>query len=365
MERVKILDYNHLVHKYVRSPNIDRLFTTVNNIGIPQRIETTIPAYTIKEIHRIAQKGYARIGVCFDSPCKYRKDYFSKDVNGKDADVGYKSGRVGFKSDIFEQIELTQTLLYNSGVSIYKMQDYEADDLVYSLVNVTQRETPDAHIDIYTNDADLLPLVSDKVSVFIRNKRMTWAETKDLERRGYWQVTPYNYSEFCEGLSKMKKFDIPYNTVLLFKLLRGDEADCIPKQTNPVTGRSDYPPKVYNELVDILACDNINKRIAAGLLDTLPYATGGFDETRNKILSFYDTETGFLDLGKVFRYGDDVQLDAICDIMGEYVEDTDIQHIRYVFKGMNLRHLELYPINHYQPGKLAGELSNLQINLPM
>ena len=314
--RIVVVDYNHLVHRYLMG-GAPRLSHTVSIRGVPTLVDTTIPTYTIKAMTRWAEKGKNILAVCFDSPCSWRKQYFSN--KGTEKGAGYKDGRTSLSGAAFEGMAVTISLLHSAGVSVYKQENCEADDLVYSVVMAAKKAYPDVPIDIIGNDADLLPLVDDQVSYFFRSVKMTWAENKYLEKKGYMQVTPDNYQEVSESLTAYKKTCVPYNTILLHKLLRGDSSD-------KVSGHPDYKPKMYNSLIGLMMDDRVNFR-------------------------------------DIFTYGDNDRLNAICTTLGTYIEDADLDHVRFIFNGINLKRLNVKIPEPFDLIRLQKEVSLLNINL--
>lgn len=335
-KRVLIVDYNHLAHTYLHG-GAAPLSHTVMVGGKPQIVDTTIQAYTIKAIHRWANKGQNPTAVCFDSPCKCRKAYFAKKggVDEKGTAMGYKSARENLPPRAFDAINMTSQILKMGGVCCYKANNYEADDLVYACVQRAKQDYPDLPIDIVCNDADLLPLVDDQVSVFFRSRKYTYAKSKDIEKAHYIQVTPSNFQEVCEGISQYKNLIVPYNSLLLAKLLRGDKSD-------DIAGHPDWKPKMYKQLIGLL------------------------DENAE-------------DFSGAFRYGGEAQLDVICNMLDKYIDEADLDHIRFVYRGMDLNGgFEGLPegynrkpavlstaIKEYNMGELQREASKLNIRLPI
>ena len=75
--RVLIIDISHLFYKYAYG-GASRLSSTIMVDGIPTVVDTTLPAYTIKQIHRWSKGGYYPTAICFDSlgSNRSRKAYF-------------------------------------------------------------------------------------------------------------------------------------------------------------------------------------------------------------------------------------------------------------------------------------------------
>lgn len=253
-KRVVIVDFNHMVHTYFHSGH--RLSVKVNQGGIIMDKDTTIQNGCIKNIHRWSNGGVNPTAVCFDRPVPARKNYwatkFPEMATGSDKE--YKGGRERMPDGMFQGAADCEQMLRQAGVSCYAVPNYEADDLVYACIKRAKEKYPGMPIDVITNDADLLPLVDDTVSVFIRSKKGTWAESKDIEKLHYIQVTPVNFQAVVEDMSAYKGFMIPYNTLLLHKLLRGDSSDQFKRQDISKM----FPPKKYNAFIQRLLDDDIN-----------------------------------------------------------------------------------------------------------
>lgn len=240
-EHVKIIDYTQMPYKYVFSPNIQALYANVNGVTI----DTTIPSYTIKEITYISEYGLVPTAVVFD--CRksdLKRTAVAREVFG----VTYKGGRKKMMPKFAKGIELTKELLSQSGVSTYYAEGYEADDIVYNLVKM--EEANGMHVDLYTNDSDLLCLVSKNVTCYFRGAKAYGISSGNLHK-GYTVVRPDNYQEMLFSMSAYKGYCIPYNSVYLNKLICGDSSDNIPK----VRG---YGPSKYNDLVGTLLMDGFD-----------------------------------------------------------------------------------------------------------
>lgn len=322
-KRVIIVDFNHLVHTYYNSNH--RLSKTVMVNGKPQLIDTTIQNGTIKAIHRWSNGGAFPTAVCFDSPVPSRKAYFSKAFNmGVESDKAYKGGRASMSGDMYDAIEMVKDLLVSSGVSCYKGHNYEADDLIFACVQKAKEDYPDYPIDIITNDADLLPLVDNQVSVFLRSRKMTWAEHKDLEKPHYIQVTPANYQGVVQDLSSYRKFLIPYNSLLLHKLLRGDSSDNIPGVV-----KKQFPPTKYNALIEDLIDHNVD-------FSSL-FKYGKCKETLVSIKTGEEVDLNHDRSDIAVRYDDPQELEDMINTLCWYIEDENVlEHIRKMYRGMNL-----------------------------
>lgn len=322
-KRVIIIDYNHMAHTYMNSNH--RLSRTVMINGRPQLIDTTVQSGTIKAIHRWSNGGSFPTAVCFDSPVPSRKAYFSRAFDmGVESDKAYKGGRTQMSSTMFESIGMVKDLLIASGVSCYKGNNYEADDLIFACIQKAKEDYKDCPIDVITNDADLLPLVDDQVSVFLRSKKMTWAEHKDLEKPHYVQVTPENFQDVVQELSSYKKFLIPYNSLLLHKLLRGDSSDNIPGVVKKL-----FPPTKYNELIESLIYHKVD------FPNLFKY--GKCRETLVSIKTGKEVDISHDRDDLAVRYDDPQELEDLIHVLCWYIQDDSVlEHIRKMYRGMNL-----------------------------
>lgn len=248
--RVVIVDFNHMVHTMYYSPH--RLSVTVNG----EEKDTTIHNGTIKSVHRWSNHGYNPIAVCFDRPVVARKAFFQSSFPEMQVGSGkeYKGNREKMPDAMFEAIRDIEDIFRRSGVPCFAQNGYEADDLVFACVQRAKEKYPGLPIDVITNDADLLPLVDETVSVFLRSKKGTFAEDKSIEKPHYIQVTPRNFQAVVEDLSAYRGFCIPYNSLLLHKLLRGDVSDNF--------GRKDisrmFSKVPYNDMIIRMQNDGID-----------------------------------------------------------------------------------------------------------
>lgn len=368
--RVLIVDFNHMAWQYAFGNAKGLSVTLKQPDGTLETIDTTIPAYTIKALNRWACNGSNPLAVCFDGEgsALSRKAYFAQNygVKSDGTPQGYKARREPRDPLFYKSINLTFEKLLKGGVSCYRAQGFEADDLIKACVDNAKINYPDLPIDIITGDADLLPLVDEQVSVFMRNNKTTYAEDKSIEKLHYVQVTPANFQSYVEGMSSYKNLVVPYNSVLLAKLLRGDKSDEIP-------GKPDWKPKMYNKFVNYL-------------LDTGEDLSSLFRYDAPTIKYYYrgtETEIPASELESVPKdqrtivCGDPPALTRILELFERICEPEDVEHVRRVYNGINLNGAFqglpancnrtpariITPIKGYHPASLAGALGDLRINL--
>ena len=239
-----LVDVSHMAYNFlaVSSP----MTYTYNG----QLVDTRIPAGILKNVWKWSRYGKDDVVVCFDRGCPARTQYFNTAQT-----ESYKEGRVKNRAAV-EGLNLTRELLDNGGVQTLAVPNFEADDLIGACV--TWGYNKYQHIDVVTGDFDLVPLVDDKVSVFLRCRKTTYADDGRFLKNKYYEITPQNYEYLSVYWSKMPKIPVPYNTVLLQKMLQGDSSDNIKGiQYETKTGKlmRKYPDRKYTELLQTMLTD--------------------------------------------------------------------------------------------------------------
>ena len=338
-KRVVIVDFNHMAYSYFHSQH--RLSVRVMEGGRVVEKDTTITTSAIKNIHKWSGCGVNPTAVCFDRPVPARKAFFQ--TSFPDMQVGtageYKGGRERMSDGMFQGIADSERVLRLGGVSVFSQNNYEADDLISACIDRAKVKYPDLPIDVITNDADLLPLVDERVSVFLRSKKMTYAETKEIEKAKYIQVTPANYQTVVEDLSAYKGFLIPYNSLLLHKLLRGDISDNFKRKD---ISRM-FSATKYNAMIEQMIADGVD------FAHIFRYGKPTFKILyRDTGLEFKGTMAEAMaspDKAKMYqKIGNPVELDMILDLLTRYSDLTEEQlsHVEKVYWGMNLN--QIYPL---------------------
>lgn len=314
MIRFELVDYLHLVYKCY---NVPPLSCVMYVDGERRVVDTVIPSMTCKDIWRVSSNGKHKTGVFLEGGAPVRKTYFNavanykawyeaakkgetyaiQPVSGRD---GYKAGRSGLTETQKLGVNLTIDRLVKGKVSAYQVAGYEADDLIWVMYKQIRTAYPDAYIDIFTGDMDMLPLVDEKTTVYMRGNR-TWAEPmcglgycnncKDTcalyaedsckirrEFKNYYQVTPDTWDEFISYRSAFKGFKIPYNSVYLFKMLRGDTSDNVPMV------EKGWGAKKWNVVIDQMIADGID------FANTFRYDTP-WQTMYNVLIKYFPAET--------------------------------------------------------------------------
>ena len=232
-----VVDYSFLYYKYkfqLDSGKMRRLTQAMEWKGAVIEKDVSQIYYSLREIEGFRRdwedKGHdVIVSVCFDMPSK-RKQAETAEASK------YKSNR-GSKltTEDFENIQFVQKLLDIAGYNTYRIDGYEADDIVSQLLDMYKNQF-DYNV-IYTPDADLLVNVCDNVGA-MRYK----------SGKGYSGVTVENFSDY---LGTELKCTMPYNALMLYKCTVGDKSDCI-------DGIKKFGPAAFNKLVAFLETAGIN-----------------------------------------------------------------------------------------------------------
>lgn len=338
--RIQIIDNNPLAHKYFNNPHLD--------LSFPMKIDghvvvknTKVQNGVLKDVHKWGAGGRNPVAVCFDRPCLPRKHFFERMVGMDSASDGaYKGGRAFTQSDLMEAMNITYEMLKQAGVSTYQAPGYEADDLIKAVVDASKYQYgTDIPIDIITNDQDMLPLVDDQVSVYLRSHKFTLPLSGELKRLRYIHVTKDTFQQYLEEqVPAFKGFVMEYNTVLLYKMLRGDVSDNIPGF------KKQFPPRKFNAM--------INQMVENGV-----------------------------QVDKVFRYGDTATYTLMREVLKDYIDEPELSGAMKLFWGMNLNagynagpgtdpRLSRNPIvvpapQRFKEHDLQAQASKMGINLPI
>lgn len=111
----------------------------------------------------IKEAGITRGACIFDSRESIRKQTYE----------AYKANRKAMPEDLLQQVDYLQAISYLLGFQTFKLEGYEADDLIAAIVYAL-KDSP-VSICIVSSDKDLKQLLSDKVFIYdaLKNKTVT------------------------------------------------------------------------------------------------------------------------------------------------------------------------------------------------
>ena len=243
-----IIEYSFLYYKYlfaIESGKLPRLFNTENIDGKIVERDVSQIYYSLREIEGfrkdLESKDDVVVSVCFDMPSDRKK-------SDTEEAKKYKSNRTKTLSNVdFENISIVKSILDEAGYNTYRYNGYEADDLIYYLIN-TYKDKFSLTV-IVTPDTDVLMNVQTDVIAY-----------RYKSRKGYTTVSITNFSEY---LSEEFKYNIQYNNLQLYKSTVADTRDNI-------SGIKGFGAKAFNNLVNYLMgcgikwslCGNYNATVS-------------------------------------------------------------------------------------------------------
>ena len=193
--------------------------------------------------------------------------------------------------------------------------------------------------------------------MFIRSKTGTYAESKDLEKAKYVQVTPRNFQSYVESLSDYKGFLIPYNSLLLHKLLRGDKSDNYKRKDISRL----FPMTKYNDMISRMLSDDINFeeifRYGEPVVELRYKDTDKlYEGTLQEALKSPDRTNLYQKIKNT------EQLDVILEVLKIYtpLSEEMLDHIEKMYWGINLN--QIYPNKKGSSRRAFNCLSQGDIN---
>lgn len=119
----------------------------------------------------------------------------------------YKAKRVKAPENFYEQIGIIKKILKIWGIPILEKEGFEADDIIGTIAQKSQKK--DLEIIILTGDLDALQLINDNIHVYTL-------------RKGLQDRVIYDMEEI------KKKYDLLPTQLIDFKALKGDSSDNVP-----------------------------------------------------------------------------------------------------------------------------------------
>lgn len=204
-----VVDFTFIYYKY-------KFTLASGRLKLLDTYENTMMYYCLAEIEKIRQQLINASGstsedmmvsICFDSP-SMRKDV-STEAGSK-----YKSNRESKLTDLdYEIIGKIKEVIEEVGYNSYKVDGFEADDLVYTAVRNAKRKYENILTVVVTIDKDMLSIIDDTVTVY-----------RYKTSYGYTLVGKLNYEQYC---TEQFRCYIPYNAIRYYLSIVGDKSDNI------------------------------------------------------------------------------------------------------------------------------------------
>lgn len=239
----EIIDYSFLYYKYkfaLDKGKMRRMTVIDDSTGVNCERDISQIYYSLREIEGFRRKlddgsNDVVVTICFDMP-SIRNEELKKEDSSANIGCGYKSNRTKKLTDKdFKDIQEVEKILKLAGYNTFRIEGYEADDLITSLVDKYKNDFD--YTIIYTPDKDLMVNICDNVGVY----RYKWTT-------GYCGVNDKNYESYLEEEFKTK---IPYNSLGLYLSTVGDKSDTI-------KGINKFGNAAWVKLVDWLNSNGID-----------------------------------------------------------------------------------------------------------
>ncbi|HSX49096.1 MAG TPA: 5'-3' exonuclease H3TH domain-containing protein [Candidatus Saccharimonadales bacterium] len=183
----------------------------------------------------------SHLAVCFDTP---------KETFRKAEYVGYQANRPRLESDLSSQFEIAYKVLNAMNIPIYKLERYEADDVLGTIAEQTQKIVDE--VIVVTGDRDILQLVNDKDKVKV-----------------YMPIKGLSNAKLYSEKDVIERMGVAADKITDFKGLAGDPSDNYPGVTGigPKTAinlieKYGSVEDIYKHLGDIP--ERVSKKLAIG-----------------------------------------------------------------------------------------------------
>ncbi len=183
----------------------------------------------------------SHLAVCFDTP---------KETFRKAEYVGYQANRPRLESELSSQFEIAYKVLNAMNIPIYKLERYEADDVLGTIAEQTQKIVDE--VIVVTGDRDILQLVNDKDKVKV-----------------YMPIKGLSNAKLYSEKDVIERMGVAADKITDFKGLAGDPSDNYPGVTGigPKTAinlieKYGSVEDIYKHLGDIP--ERVSKKLAIG-----------------------------------------------------------------------------------------------------
>ncbi|NLK50827.1 MAG: DNA polymerase I, partial [Syntrophomonadaceae bacterium] len=200
---VKVLKQNHAKEKFLildGNSLTHRAYHAINSLTTSQGVPTNaVYGFTNMLLKLIEEEQPDYVGVAFDKGrITFRHEVYAD----------YKGHRSATPEDLRPQFPLIKRVLKAMRIPVFELENYEADDLIGTLVHLAEEKGLQSTI--ISGDRDVLQLVSPVTHVLITRRGISVMEAYDVEQ----------IAEKYGGLAPQQLIDI--------KALEGDASDNIP-----------------------------------------------------------------------------------------------------------------------------------------
>lgn len=314
-----LIDLSHVIYRYYYTIGFKEGTDYEYKDNQFKILDTGMYKKIFSFVDKIANLG--QVLIFEDSKLISRNKYFEEHFPN-----GYKDNRNKRNDELKLLKESISQLLKQYKQPTIKKFNYEADDLIKEAVRVAKKSKKYNHIYILTNDFDLAPLIDDEVTLYRRSPR---SNSSHLESHpfiyNYEMISKGNYEAYFKTIGMTKEVHVPYNSILLFKMIRGDKSDNI-------AGVKGVGPKGYNNFISQMTDEEIQK------FKYYDWQIEAHNKTKDII--YYDYDEIPLDEIKSdkfeVRYKEPKELKELALIIKKYFSTEVAKEIIIKYRGMAL-----------------------------
>ena len=341
-----LIDLSHVIYRYYYTIGFKEGIDYEYKDNQFKILDTGMYKKIFSFVDKIANLG--QVLIFEDSKLISRNKYFEEHFPN-----GYKDNRNKRNDELKLLKESISKLLKQYKQPTIKKFNYEADDLIKEAVRVAKKSKKYNHIYILTNDFDLAPLIDDEVTRYRRSPR---SNSYHLEPHpfiyNYEMIGKDNYEAYFKTIGMTKEVHVPYNSILLFKMIRGDKSDNI-------AGVKGVGPKSYNNFISQMTDEEIKK------FKYYDWTIEAHNKTKD--ITYYDYDEIPLEEIKTdefeVRYKEPKELKELALIIKKYFSTEVAKEIIIKYRGMALNAAYKFDDSEYDRkpihlNKKVLELSN-------
>ena len=340
-----LIDLSHVIYRYYYTIGFKEGIDYEYKDNQFKILDTGMYKKIFSFVDKIANLG--QVLIFEDSKLISRNKYFEEHFPN-----GYKDNRNKRNDELKLLKESISQLLKQYKQPTIKKFNYEADDLIKEAVRVAKKSKKYNHIYILTNDFDLAPLIDDKVTLYRRSPR---SNSSHLEPHpfiyNYEMIGKDNYEAYFKTIGMTKEVHVPYNSILLFKMIRGDKSDNI-------AGVKGVGPKAYNNFISQMTDEEIQK------FKYYDWQIEAYNKTKD--VTYYDYDEIPLDEIKSdefeVRYKEPKELKELALIIKKYFSTEVAKEIIIKYRGMALN--AAYKFNGSEYDRKPIHLNKKVLELP-
>lgn len=340
-----LIDLSHIIYRYY--------YTIGFKEGIDYEYKDNqfkiLDAGMYKKIFSFIDKitNLGQVLIFEDSKLISRNKYFEEHFPN-----GYKDNRNKRNDELKLLKESISKLLKKYKQPTIKKFNYEADDLIKEAVRIAKKSKKYNHIYILTNDFDLAPLIDEEVTLYRRSPR---SNSSHLEPHpfiyNYEMISKENYEEYFKTIGMTKDVHVPYNSILLFKMIRGDKSDNI-------AGVKGVGVKGYNNFITQMTSEELQK------FKYYDWKIEAYNKTKD--ITYFDYDEIPLEEIKTdefeVKYKEPKELKELVLIIKKYFSTEVAKEIIIKYRGMALN--AAYTFNDSEYDRKPIHLNSKVLDLP-